>query len=134
MKRYITRTFGFLIPLFVAWGIMFVVNESARLIIKSNAEFLKGERIFTSSKLDDKCSWACHSKTTDHCLKKHQGLSAEFREGVNKIYFGIIGILKSGTLGYQTNNIIYLVILWPLLISIMIVRVYRNYKTIKSLT
>ncbi len=134
MIKSIFRTLGLLIPLFVAWTIMIVVNESTRLLVNSNSELLKGEKIFTSEKFEDKCSWSCHNKTTDHCLKKHQGLSPEFRDIVNSPYFGIIEVLKSGSLGYRNNNIIYLVVLWPLFISMMIVSVYRNYRTIKSLS
>ena len=113
---------------------MVVINECMRGFTPAPVNQIRYGAIFSNEYFPDKCSWACH-KSTKRCRKHHHSvISAGVREAILPFYDAIKKALQKGPGGYVVTNIIFLVVLWPLLISMMLMKVYRNYKLIKSLT
>ncbi|MEO1259147.1 MAG: hypothetical protein AAFZ15_10140 [Bacteroidota bacterium] len=97
------------------------VNEYVRTGIKSNAYFIKNiTAINTGEKLKNKCTWHCHDNTS-FCKKNHVNSNGIFFKIIDPIYFGIIDLLKS-TGHYMLANIIFLVILFPLVIYFLLIK------------
>ena len=134
MSRNISlKLLSLLIPIIIAWMTMVVINECMRAFTPAPVNQIKYGAIFSNEYFPDKCSWACHT-STKRCLKHHSGFPSVVREAIPPFYDAIIQALHKGSRGYRLTNIIYLVGLWPLLISMMLMKVYKNYKLIKSLT
>ncbi len=76
--------------------------------------------INSSFKLNDQCTWECHDNTI-HCKSNHLKFSNANTEYTDKVFFGIIGILGS-TGDYRLANIIFLVVMMPLLIWYLLIR------------
>ena len=101
---------------------MILVNESAR--DKNTIRPFKKNSIIainTTIANDNKCSWICHNNTR-YCLDYHVKSSVLKSSIVYNIYFGMIYGLKA-TGDYAAANIIFLVVLWPLLMYILVVKI-----------
>jgi len=117
MRKYI-RNLAILISPFL---FMIIVNEVVRPTIKEKS-YSKYEitAINSVDKNTEKCTWICHNNTT-YCKKHHVKYLKNYYAYTDAIYFGIIGLLaKTGN--YGLANIIFLVILLPLLIWFFIIK------------
>ena len=69
----------------------------------------------------EKCTWYCHNHNS-YCVNFHKKIS--FHQYIGDLYNDIITLLKQG--GYQwsyaINNIIFLVILWPLIMFFLLTK------------
>ncbi len=100
---------------------MTTVNEFVRLHTKVEGYNRQGIiAINPVKKLKERCSWACHNDT-NHCKEEHVKLANPYFDKIDPIYFGIINTLKS-TGNYGLANIIFLVILLPLLLFLLLVK------------
>lgn len=117
MRRF-TRNITVLLSPFL---LMIVVNEIVRPTIKEKPYSIYGVTTMNSLDKDsDKCSWACHNSTTI-CKQKHVKYLKPYFDYSDPVYFGIIGILH-GIGYYSLANIIFLVILFPSMIWIFIIK------------
>ena len=111
--------------------IMVIVNESFRQ--KTYYKSFKKIQIQTinpSRVIIDNCSWACHD-SNNYCKDHHIKYNSIKR--IDFLYNGIIRFLKSGLsnvegFNYALNNIIFLVVLWPLWMIYLFMRVIFNNK------
>ena len=111
--------------------IMVIVNESFRQ--KTYYKSFKKIQIQTinpSRVIIDNCSWACHD-SNNYCKDHHIKYNSIKR--IDFLYNGIIRFLKSGLsnvegFNYALNNIIFLVVLWPLWMIYLFIRVIFNNK------
>lgn len=117
MRKYI-RNLAILISPFL---FMIIVNEVVRPTIKEKPYSKYGITTINSvDKNTEKCTWICHNNTT-YCKKHHVKYLKNFYAYTDPIYFGIISLLaKTGN--YGLANIIFLVILLPLLIWLFIIK------------
>ena len=88
------------------------------------------QTINPSRVINDKCSWACHD-SNNYCKDHHIKYNSIKR--IDFLYNGIIRFLKSGVtnvegFNYALNNIIFLVVLWPLWMIYLFMRVIFNNK------
>ena len=107
--------------------VMIMINEFVRLNTNEKG-YTKGKwgliqnitAINTADKLKEKCTWICHNDTK-YCKNNHVKLAKPYFNKIDPIYFGIINSLKS-TGYYGLANIIFLVIILPLIIYILLVK------------
>lgn len=115
--------------------IMVIVNELVRPSLKGKPFQLNGVKAMNPYKPQlDKCSWYCYKKTTSHCKKYHVKFAQPYFNYIDPFYFGIIKSLHSGN-SYQLMNVVFLVILLPLIIFYLLVssiRMHHKIKTIKK--
>ena len=80
-------------------------------------------------KTHDVCSWRCHNSG---CKPK---LFKSVENYVDRIYFGIINILKSGgSFGsYAIANILFLVLIWPLAMFYLLIKSLDMHHQIKEI-
>ena len=117
MRKYI-RSLVLLISPFL---FMIVVNETLRPLIKENPYSYKSiTAINSTDKIQDKCTWNCHNNTY-YCMKHHVKFLKPYFSFTNKVYFGTINLLKN-TGNYGAANIIFLVVLFPLVIWLFIIK------------
>ncbi len=109
-----------LLPLAIAYLLLMLANEIERAIIGSD----ESGRIHTEVSTDH-CSWKCHDQTTSHCLPQHGGLPESFRETVKPFYAGMVQFLMS-TGNYKSANLQLLALIWPLLMSLLLMRLARG--------
>ena len=123
----------YLLPIVLGYLTVIAVNETERL--SSDASW--GRRIHSASLSFTKCNWACHNNRS-HCFDKHlYGLP----EGLKKMVRGPVewmmdelGAKKTGNkLNYQLTNLLLLAILWPLLLSIMIMHIARRFQSVQRI-
>ena len=102
--------------------LMVVVNETTKPKYQVHDIFEKGDVEWarnTEYSLPDKCTWHCH---TPGCLKEHRLRNRISRGPVDTLRQKIIGSLGvSNGDKYKSNNILFLVILWPLLMFGLVV-------------
>ena len=77
------------------------------------------------------CTWLCHDNTS-YCIKHHVNLLKLLISFINPIYNGIIVLLRS-TGNYGFANILFLVLVWPLLLVVLAKKVMDNHQKIKLL-
>lgn len=112
---------------------MAIVNESVRPTIKGGVFELRAiKAINTDIPLKDKCTWYCYKETSSHCKANHTTFLKQYYKYIDPIYFGIIESMHSGS-NYQLMNIIFLVIMIPLLIFGLMVRTIEMRYRIKAL-
>ena len=108
---------------------MIVINEFVRLNTNEEGYTKQGKwgldiegvtAINTEKKLKDKCTWICHNNT-NYCKENHVKLAKPYFDKIDPIYDGIIDSLKS-TGDYGLANIIFLVIILPLIMYILLVK------------
>lgn len=113
--------------------IIMVVNESVRPTINAKGFRLRGvEAMNPKSALKERCSWNCYFETTKHCKVQHTKFLKPYFKYIDPIYFGIINSMHSGG-NYQLMNVIFLVILIPLMIFVFMVRAIQIRYRIKAL-
>lgn len=100
---------------------MVIVNELVRPSLKEKPYSSHGVTAMNSAKVDKgKCSWNCHNDT-NYCKQNHVKLLKDYFEYTDPVYFGIIHLLKS-TGNYGLANIVFLVILFPLIMYILLIK------------
>jgi hypothetical protein len=117
MKKLILYLFILIIPILG----MIIINELVRINTKEEGFNKQGiMAINTAKQQKDKCSWICHNDT-DYCKEHHVKLAKPYFDQIDPIYFGIIASLKS-TGNYALANILFLVILLPLMMYGLLVK------------
>ncbi len=109
-----------------------LVNEYSRLNNPNKGFVRKGiTAINPSVKTPENCSWYCH-KDTGYCKKHHTHLLKNYTSKIDTFYFGIIKSLHSVG-NYGLANIIFLVILFPALIYVLLIKSISIQRKIKEL-
>ncbi len=117
MKKVLRNVFIFISPFLI----MISVNELSRTGIREKPYTKSGiVAINTAIQTKDRCSWNCHNNTT-YCKENHVKLMKPFFKFVDPIYFGMIKLLFA-TGNYGLANIIFLVVLWPLLMFFLLIK------------
>ncbi len=120
--------FIFLLPIIG----MILINEYTRLTISEKGYQIQGVTAINSAKkLNQECSWICHNNTS-FCKQHHVKLAKPYFNKNDPIYFGIINSLKS-TGNYGLANVIFLVILFPLLMVFLFIKSVRIQIEIRQL-
>ena len=128
MKKQILYLSIVLVPFLM----IIMTNEFVRLHIDNTGSKYQGATTINSSqKLKGKCSWACHNNTT-YCKVTHVKFTQPYFDKIDPIYFGIINSLKS-TGDYGLANIIFLVILFPLIIFFLLTKSLRMEAEIRRI-
>lgn len=114
--------------------IMVVINESYRPLITEKPYSVYGITAINSDiRSLHKCSWIAHSDTS-YCKLHHVKFLKDHFQITDEMYFGVIGALRS-TGNYGAANIVFLVILFPLIMWYSLVKIIdytiaiRNLKT-----
>lgn len=129
LKRAILYLLLFLLPFLI----ILIVNESVRLTIKDKPFELRGVTAINPYKPQlDECTWYCYRETTNHCKKNHASFIKPYFKYIDPIYFGIIKSMHSGN-NYQLMNVVFLVVLIPLLMLFLIIRTIEMGYRIKAL-
>lgn len=114
---------------------MIIVNEMVRLRMTNDPYSQKGiTAINSAERNNDKCSWICHNDT-GYCKQNHVTFKSSYFQYTDPIYFGAINLLMS-TGNYGLANIIFLVILVPLLLWFFLVKsmnIQDKISTLKKL-
>ena len=98
-----------------------MINELVRPTIEEKPYERQGIVAMNSAiKTPLKCSWICHNDT-DYCKENHVKILNNYFEYTDPIYFGIIHSLKSVG-NYSLANIIFLVILIPLIMYLLLIK------------
>ncbi len=123
---------------------MIIINESYRFNIMEKNWTYAGVKTMNSAVYDlNKCSWACHNSTTNHCLKNHIKIikpGFPLYKQINDFYWGIINFNSKKTNGkkvsnpkfYATMNLIFLVVLWPLLMFYLLINYLKLRRRVKK--
>ena len=112
--------------------ILVLVNEYSRFTITDNGYARKGIKAINSNiKTPKKCSWYCHTDT-GYCKKHHNHLLKKHTSKIDSFYFGIINSLHNVG-DYGLANIIFLVILFPALIYVLLIKSISIQRKIKKL-
>jgi hypothetical protein len=112
---------------------MVIVNESIRPSLKDKPFQLRGVKAMNSDKpLIDKCTWYCYIETTSHCKKYHTSFTRPYFKYIDPLYFGIIKSMHAGG-NYQIMNVVFLVVLIPLLMLYLLVKSIKMHYRIKAL-
>ncbi|CAA0252889.1 conserved hypothetical protein [Tenacibaculum maritimum] len=127
-KQSILNISILLIPLLI----VVLVNEYSRLNNSNKGFVRKGiTAINPSIKTPEKCSWYCHADT-GYCKKYHTHLLKNHTSKIDPFYFGIIKSLHVAG-DYGLANIIFLVILFPTLIYVLLIKSISIQRKIKEL-
>lgn len=117
MKKILIYTIPIIIPVLV----LVLVNETAAPYQTFKEFYLQDVKTQNSAaELAEDCSWACHNNTA-YCKAHHVKILKPYFHLVDPIYYGIINSLKA-TGHYQLANIIFLVIGWPALMYLLLVK------------
>lgn len=117
MKKRI-RNISILIAPFL---LMVIVNERARNTINENPYSINNIMAINSAdKVAHKCTWICHNNTS-FCKVNHVRYLKKYFGFTDTIYFGAISLLFS-TGNYGLANIIFLVILAPLIMWLLLIK------------
>ena len=128
MKRFLRNLGLFIFPFLI----MILVNELIRPTIKKEAYTKQGVTAINSAiRSASFCSWNCHNDT-QYCKQYHIRWIGAYQEWIDPIYFGMIKGLKS-TGNYGLANILFLVILAPLLMFVLLVKILNLTQQIKNL-
>jgi hypothetical protein len=117
MKRSI-RNLGILVLPFL---LMIIVNETVRLRTTNDPYSQLGIIAINSADRNlDNCTWICHNDT-GFCKQNHVTYLDSYFQYTDPIYFGAINLLKS-TGNYGLTNIVFLVVLVPLMIWFFLIK------------
>ena len=117
MKRIIRNTAILISPFLL----MIIVNEIIRPAIKEEPYSKSGITAMNSDdRISDKCTWICHNETA-FCKENHVKYLKPYFKYTDALYFGVIDMLQS-TKKYEAANIIFLVVLIPMLIWFFIIK------------
>ncbi len=112
--------------------IMILINESVRLTINEKPYKVKGVTAINSKLITKtKCSWHCYIDT-GYCKHYHVKTLTHYFDYIDPIYFKIIRSMHS-TGNYQLANVIFLVLLLPLLMFFLWVKIIDLQSQINSL-
>ena len=126
------RFFRNIALLLLPYLLVIIINEAYRPTIKETPYSLRGITAINSDvRTPDKCTWAAHSDTA-YCKQNHVKLLKDHMDITDKIYFGAIGALHS-TGNYGAANVIFLVILIPLIMWYSLVKVIDYTLEVKAL-
>ena len=101
--------------------LMIIINEIVRQTIKEKPYSFSGITAMNSAaRITDNCTWVCHNDT-NYCMENHVKYLEPYSNYTNIQYFGAIGLLQA-TGNYGLANILFLVILIPLLIWLFIIK------------
>ena len=115
--------------LFLPFLFMIMINEWVRLNTNEAGYTrqwkgvldIQGITAINSGKKSlDKCTWICHDQT-DYCKENHVKVSTPYFEKIDPIYNGIINSLRA-TGDYGLANIIFLVIIFPMIMYFSLVK------------
>ncbi len=122
----------YIAPLILPFLVMIIINENYSPTVANTTHKYIGVKTQNSNILDRKlCSWACHN--TMICQVQHTSKWPDFIEKpMGAIYVGIIRSLRS-TGDYSGANVLFLVILWPLIMYVMLIWIMRNSLRIRTL-
>lgn len=118
--------------LLLPYVLMIIINEAYRPTIKETPYAMGGFTAINSNiRTPDKCTWAAHSDT-NYCKQNHVKFLKNHFQLTDKIYFGAIEALRS-TGNYGAANIVFLVVLFPLIIWYALVKIIDYSIEIKTL-
>ena len=130
--QYMKRQILYLLILILPFFGMIMINEFARLNTKEPGDKKQRVTAINSAKrIKEKCSWICHNDTK-YCKENHVKFVAPYFDKIDPIYFGIIRSLKS-TGNYGLANIVFLVILIPLIMYFLLVKSISIHLAIRSI-
>jgi len=111
---------------------MILINEIIRPAIKEEPYSKSGITAMNSDdRISDKCTWICHNETA-YCKENHVKCLKPHFKFTDPVYFGVIGMLQS-TKKYEAANIIFMVVLIPLLIWFLLIKSLNIQDEIKTL-
>ncbi|MGB1247243.1 MAG: hypothetical protein ACPG4Z_00050 [Chitinophagales bacterium] len=115
------KIFRNIIILIAPFLIMFVVNELSQHPKKPDGIIFSGVKTINyDGVVMYECSWHCH-QNTQFCIDNHTHFLQPVIDYINPIYFAIIdGLFATGN--YGLANIVFLVILWPLLMYFLLIK------------
>ncbi len=126
------RRFRNICLLLLPYIIMVVINESYRSLITEKPYSAYGFTAINSDlKSPHKCSWIAHSNTS-YCKQHHVKFLKDYFHITDKIYFGAIQALHS-TGNYGAANIMFLVILFPLIMWYSLIKIIDYTIAIRKL-
>ena len=120
--------------LFSPFLLMVMVNEVVRpTLVEAPFQYTKsfdlsgltrkvvGSAMNPGKMKKEECTWYCHNKDS-FCVNFHKKIS--FHQYIDDLYNKIITLLKKGDYqgNYAINNIIFLVILWPLIMFFLLIK------------
>lgn len=112
--------------------LMIFVNEICRTQITTKPYSGRGVTFMNPELwVHDQCSWACHNSSV-YCEKHHIRYMRPIKKYIDPIYFGIIRFLKESG-NYALANLIFLVVLWPLLMWYLLVRCIEMRRKLKNM-
>lgn len=114
----IKRLLFYLLLLISPFLLMVVVNEANKT--EANTIHVFGEKVSalnTEDSLPSKCTWHCHTKGCSH--RNQNVISLGPIDTLRSMIIDSLGVSNGNT--YQTNNVLFLVILWPLLMFGLVV-------------
>lgn len=118
--------------LLLPYIIMVVINESYRPLITEKPYSAYGFTAINSDiKSPLKCSWIAHSNTS-YCKQHHVKFLKGYFHITDKMYFGVIQVLHS-TGNYGAANIVFLVILFPLIMWYSLIKIIDYTIAIRKL-
>ena len=88
--------------------------------------------INSDSKLIDKCTWACYYNTKSHCKINHTDFAKPYFKYIDPLYFGIIDFMHKGN-NYKLMNVLFLVLLVPVLMYALLIANIELYLRIKQI-
>ena len=116
----IKRLFFYLSLLISPFLLMVVVNETTKPKYQVHDIFEKGDVEWARNpeySLPDKCTWHCHTPGCSH--HNNNVISRWPVDTLRRMIIDSLGVSNGDT--YQTNNVLFLVILWPLLMFGLVV-------------
>ena len=108
----IKRLLFYLSLLISPFLLMVVVNEATKTKAYTVLKF--GKEVWalnTEDSLSSKCTWHCHTKGCSH--RDQNVISLGPIDTLRRMIIDSLGVSNGVT--YQTNNVLFLVILWPVL-------------------
>jgi hypothetical protein len=127
----------YILPVVLGYLTVIAVNETERFATDGGSG-----RIHSKNRSPTKCTWACHDDR-QHCFGppspspgSHDGhlygLPVGLKNLVRRPLDWMMDTLKDGKdfSFYQLANILLLAILWPLLLSIMIMHIAKRYESV----
>ncbi len=121
-----------LIILIFPFLVIITVNETTRSQkLENHHPVTFVTSINPSTPFEEKCSWFCHNDT-NFCKQHHVKFAKPFFEIIDPIYFGIIKSLQSAG-NYRMMNILFLVILWPMLMYFLLIKSLAMRMEIKKI-
>lgn len=122
----------YILPLVIPILIVIGVNEYTKGPKEGKPYRLLGVEALNTGKAQLKqCSWQCYNNTA-YCKAHHVSLLKPYFSYCDPIYFGMIHLLKSSG-NYAGANIVFLVILWPLLMYWLFIKVIKSQMKMNQL-